>query len=176
MTSPTPASSAPVNAAPVNAALASAWQAALAAEYQAVFGYGIVQAHLVPESGDSPAFDIAQSCGAEHGTLTQSISDAMLAVAMTPHGPAADYPSLYPVESAKDAGALAARLEDDCTSAWRALYAACAPQVAPNAQPAAPPAGLRESAQSELSASAVRATRWRKYAKVTPYTEPFPGL
>jgi hypothetical protein len=159
-----------------SAALVRAWQAALAAEYQAVFGYGIVQAHLVPDSGDSPALDLAVSCGNEHQALTQSNAEAMLAVSVTPQGPFADYPSLFPVTSAKDASALAIRLEDACTSAWRALYAACAPAATSGAQPAAPPVGLRASAQAALTASAVRATRWRKHANVTPSTQPFPGL
>jgi hypothetical protein len=165
MTAPTPV-----------APLVAAWQAALAAEYQAVFGYGIVQARLRTDAVDNPAFDIAQSSSDEHYALSQSIAEAMRAAAVTPDGPLADYPSLYPVESAKDAQALAIRLEDDCSNAWRALYAACAPQAPPNAHVAAPPADLRASAQKQLNASAVRATRWRKRAGVVPLTHPFPGL
>jgi hypothetical protein len=185
---------------PAAAGVAAPWQAALAAEYQAVFGYGIVQAHLVPDSGDSPAFDLAANCGAAHESLTESISTAMLAANQTPQGPAADYPSLYPVESAKDAALLAIRLEDDCSTAWRALYAACAPQDAAGSQSAGsqsagsqsagsqsggphspapqPPApkGLRATAQAALTDSAVRATRWRRHVGVTPLTQPFPGL
>jgi hypothetical protein len=165
MTAPTPVAS-----------VVAAWQATLAAEYQAVFGYGIVQARLRTDAVDNPAFDLAQSSSEEHYALTQSIAESIRAASVTPNGPLADYPSLYPVASSKDAEALAIRLEDDCSNAWRALYAACAPQALPNAQVAAPPADLRASAQKQLNASAVRATRWRMRAGVTPLTHPFPGL
>jgi hypothetical protein len=108
----------------------------------------------------------------------------MLAAGLTPRGPLADYPTLYPVTSAKQAEALAVRMEDDCSSAWRALYAACVPTNVPKNLPknepnpvaAAPPAGLRAAAQSGLTDSAVRATRWRQLTKATPLTQPFPGL
>lgn len=161
-----------------DSALSSAWQAALAAELQAVFGYGIVQAHLAPDEGEtsSPQFDLAVHSASAHSELSESMSANMVAMGVTPIGPQADYPALYPVTSAKQAQALAARLEDDCCSSWRALYAACAPTNASNTATPSVPAGLRTSAQQALTASAVRATRWRRQLKQAPLTTPFPGL
>ncbi|HEY3737171.1 MAG TPA: DUF4439 domain-containing protein [Jatrophihabitans sp.] len=179
MTAPTPAGP--------TAELTTAWQAALAAEHQAVFGYGLVQAHLVTEDdvisnevpddfSGNPHAALARACDTAHAALVESVSEAMLAVGLTPRGALADYPALYPVTSAKDALALAARMEDDCCSAWRGLYAACTPEAAPNADLAAPPTGLRDATQQALTASAVRALRWRKAMKAPQLTDAFPGL
>ena len=54
-------------------------------------------------------------------------------------------------------------------AAWRYLYAQ-------EASTASPRAGLRGSAQAALTASAVRATRWRYLADPGHATTPFPGI
>ncbi len=86
--------------------------------------------------------------------------------------PLGDYAGLYPVADAKAARALAVRLETECAAAWRFLYATAA--VATDG-----PAGteqLRAQAQAALTASAVRATRWRVAAGTSPATVAFPGI
>lgn len=127
----------------------TAWQAALAAEQQAVFGYGL----LGPRLAEPADADLARRCTAEHEALRDATAAALAASGRTPVAPAADYPALYPVPDARAARRTAVRLEQDAAAAWRALYAAAA--VDPGA------AGLRATAQAALTAAAVRAVRWR---------------
>lgn len=153
-------------------AITAAWQAALAAEHQAFYGYGLVAAHLV----DTPRADLATQCSTEHEDQITQISEAMTAVSIAPVGPLADYPGLYPIGSAKDAAALAARLDDDCTAARRALFAMLTSSVPMGAAASHPPESLYTETQKQLSASAVRAMRWRRVAGVKPLMAAFPGL
>ncbi len=147
-------------------ALTDAWQAALAAEQRAAFGYGLLGAHL----HGSPELSLAISCSDAHEALRDSTAEAIAAAGLTPVGPAADYPQLYPVNSAGQAIALAPRLEDGCAAAWRYLYAVAAGTTGTQAS------RLRTGAQAALTASAVRATRWRKTSDPASATVAFPGL
>jgi len=148
-------------------ALESAWQAALAAEQQAVFGYGLVGPHLIA------GVDVHRARADEgaHRALQTSVSAQLVAAGLTPVEPQADYPGLYPVANALAARRLAVRLEQDCATAWRYLYAALAED-----RPTSPPTGLRAAAQDNLTASAIRAVRWRTAAGVSPATVAFPGV
>jgi hypothetical protein len=145
--------------------LDTAWQAALAAEHQAVFGYGLLGVHV-----GGAEKQLAYTCYAAHGALRDSVSVALVAAGLTPVPPEADYPSLYPVPDAGAARRLAVRLEEDCAAAWRYLYLTTA-SVVP-----AGPTGLRGDAQTALTASAVRATRWRRLVTPAAATTPFPGV
>lgn len=144
--------------------LETAWQGALAAELQAVYGYQLLGPRL---SGADRAH--AAACQATHEALRDKTSAALVAAGYALAAPAADYPSLYPVPGAPAARSLAVRLEDDCAAAWRYLYLAAASTSGKQA------GNLRATAQQELVQSAVRATRWR--ARVSPKhaTVPFPG-
>jgi hypothetical protein len=146
-------------------ALEDAWQAALAAEQQAVFGYGLLGPRL---SGTDR--DLAGSDAVEHETLRDDTAAAITAAGLTPVPPLADYPALYPVADAAGARRLAVRLEDNCAAAWRFLYLQAAGRTSARA------ATLRHRAQAALTASAVRGARWR--ARVSPAhpTTAFPGL
>jgi hypothetical protein len=150
----------------VTATLQDAWQAALGAEQRAAFGYGLLGAHL----HGSPQLPLAITCSDQHEALRDATEQAIAAAGLTPQAPAADYPDLYPVTSAAQAGALAVRLEDDCATAWRYLYAVAAQ---PNGTQAR---ALRSTAQSALTASAVRATQWRRVTDPSAATVAFPGL
>jgi hypothetical protein len=150
----------------VTRSLQDAWQAALGAEQRAVFGYGLLGAHL----HGSPRLPLAISCSDEHEALRDATEQSIAAAGLTPVAPAADYPDLYPVTSAADAGALAVRLEDGCAAAWRYLYAVAADAHGAQAR------ALRAAAQDALTASAVRATRWRKVIEPSAATVAFPGL
>ncbi len=144
-------------------ALNDAWQAALAAEHQAAFGYSLLGPRL---SGDDRAR--AVNCSDAHEALRDATSAAIGAAGLVPVPPQADYPALYPITGAASARALAVRLEDDCAAAWRYLYLKAASTK--------PAASLRGAAQRGLTDSAVRATQWRAVVSPTHPTTPFPGI
>ena len=143
----------------------SAWQAALAAEHRAVFGYGVLGPHLAgPQSAQ------AVGCSDAHEQLRERTVAALSAAGATPVTPLPDYPELYPVTTATQARRLAVRIEDDCASAWRYLYLRAASTGGAQASRA------RSAAQAALSASAVRAVGWRVLADPAHATEAFPGV
>jgi len=142
-----------------------AWQRALDAEHQAVFGYALLGPHL-DAAADA---DRARACQDQHATLRDHTAAALIAAGQTPDSPHADYPALYPVRDASAARSLAIRLEDDAAASWRFLYAVAA--AAPS-----PPAGLRAAAQQALTDGAVRALRWRVAAGAATPTVAFPGI
>lgn len=142
--------------------LESAWQAALAAEHEAVFAYGLLGPRLT-------STELAVSCATAHEKRRDATAEAIAAAGLAPVPPASDYPSLYPVPNAAAAREVAVRVEDGCATAWRYLYLVAA------STPGAQARRLRTPAQDALSASAVRAVQWR--VRVTPdhATRPFPG-
>ena len=143
-----------------------AWQAALAAEQRAAFGYGLLGAHL----HGSAQLPLAVTCSDAHEALRDATAQALTAAGVQPQPAAADYPELYPVSSAAQASALALRLEQDCAAAWRYLYALAAED--PSAQARA----VRAGAQVALTASAVRAVQWRRITTPASPSVAFPGL
>ena len=149
---------------PMNA-LHAAWQAALAAEHEAIFGYGVLGPRL---SGADRA--LAGSCADAHVQLRNAAAAGLTAAGLDPVAPQADYPGLSPVPDAAAARRLAVHVEDGCAAAWRYLYLRAASVAAPSAD------ALRTRAQDALTASAVRAAQWR--SRVTPAhpTTPFPGV
>lgn len=145
--------------------LDDAWQAALAAEHQAVFGYGLLGVRL---SGADR--QLAVACSAAHADLRDTQESAIASAGLTPVGTEADYPALYPVADADAARHVAVRLEDACAAAWRYLYARAATATGTRT------AILRSIAQRQLTASAVRGTRWRVLVDPAKATTPFPGI
>jgi hypothetical protein len=149
--------------------LLAAWQQALAAEQRAVFGYGL----LGPRLADDSAVGLAHDCQSAHEQLRDAAAAAITGSGRQPAAPASDYPDLYPVNSASAAGRLAVRLEEDAASAWRYVYAVAA---AAASDASAGSGSLRRTAQAALTASAVRATRWRLTIGVSPPVVAFPGI
>jgi hypothetical protein len=145
--------------------LDAAWQAALAVEHQAVFGYDVLGPHL--SAPDRPRARNAQK---SHVTLRDGTEAAMTTAGLTPVAAQVDYPALYPVADAAAARRLAVRLEDDCAAAWRYLYLRTASTPSPTAR------RLRGAAQTGLTGSAIRAARWRALVSPTQATVAFPGL
>lgn len=145
--------------------LDSAWQAALAAEHQAVFGYALLGPRL---SGTD--LQLAVACSDAHELVRDATEAALAAAGRDPIASQADYPALYPVPAAAAARALAIRLEDDCAEAWRFLYLQAASAAG------ARPRSLRATAQDALTASAVRGVRWRAITTPAHATRPFPGV
>ena len=142
-----------------------AWQAALAAEHQALFGYGVLGPHLTKSDTQ-----LAYTCVDAHETLRDVTAAALTSAGLVPVTALADYPSLYPVTDDLAARRLAIRLEDDCAAAWRYLYLRAASSTSARAS------ALRRSAQAGLTDSAVRAARWRALVEPGRAATPFPGI
>jgi Domain of unknown function (DUF4439) len=146
--------------------LVDAWQRALGAEQQAVFGYALAGPHLDANTGS----ELARTCQSAHETLRDETTTAISAAGAAPTPPPADFPSLYPVGNARSAQRLGVRLESDAAAAWRFLYAVAAEGTG------AGPAAARNRAQAALIASAERATRWRVLVNPAKATVAFPGI
>ncbi|HKC27520.1 MAG TPA: DUF4439 domain-containing protein [Jatrophihabitans sp.] len=159
--------------------LDAAWQQALGAEHQAVFGYSLLGPWLTGSDQQ-----LAVACSDAHEALRDATADQLARAGLTPAAPAADYPALYPVADGAAARRLAIRLEDACAAAWRYVYlqAASRPTADASGGTATSPAAarvagdVRETAQSALTASAVRGARWRVLVTPTHPTTAFPGV
>jgi hypothetical protein len=147
-------------------ALSEAWQQALGREQQAAFGYALAGPHF---DTDSDA-ELGRTCQDAHETLRDKVTALIAAVGDKPQAPAADYPSLYPVGNAAAAKRLAVRLESEASAAWRYLYAVAAESSDAQSSTA------RGTAQEALTASAVRATKWRLRIDPAAATVAFPGI
>lgn len=147
----------------MNRAVILAWQGALAAEHRTYFGYGVLGPHCT-----GAALDLARTCADAHQALRFATAAAITAVGAAPVPPQPDYPDLYSVTDERSAARLAVTLEDGCAETWRYLYATAAATA--SGRPA------RDPAQRALTASAVRAVRWRRTAGAAQLTEPFPGI
>ena len=154
--------------AALDPAVVAAWQGALAAEHQAVFAYGLLGPRLRGAPGGQLGF--AVTCSDAHEAIRDAEEQAMASLAIRPVPPAVDYPALYPVGDAAAAARLAARVEQDCAAAWRALFAAAAAHAEPVAT------ARRDDAQRRLTAAAVRAMQWRRYVTPAAATVAFPGI
>jgi len=154
--------------------VAQAWQQALSAELAAVFGYGLLGPHL--RAGEQVT--LARACQQQHRALRDSTAADLLAVAQTVPTPLADYPSMFPVADELSAQRLATRLEDAAAAAWRYLIATAAglPPGSTSTTNDTSVAKVRATALAALSASAVRAMRWRALVNPNAPTVPFPGI
>jgi hypothetical protein len=132
-------------------------QEALAAEHAAVYGYGVLGAHLVGVQ-QTAARDAEQAHRGRRDALTEQLTTA--GATPTPAAPAYRLPS--PVRDAAGALALALTLEERTGNVWGA---------------ALPDLGGtdRSTALAALADCAVRATGWRRAAGKAPATVPFPG-
>jgi Domain of unknown function (DUF4439) len=138
----------------------AAWQAALAAEHAAVYGYGVVGPRVtVAEQARARTFE------AQHRDLRDRLTIALARAGQSPVGAAPDYPLPFPLTAPSAARQLALRLETDAAAAWRYVIASAAADDP-----------VRTLAQPALTGSAIRAMRWR--TEITPLTPtvPFPGL
>ena len=129
----------------------------LETEHAAVFGYGPVGAHL-----DDAELDLAKQCEDVHRARRDTLT-GLLRLAGQDVPPAAPSYTL-PAEVTDRAGAvrLGARLEEGVARSYRAALEV----------PLSP--GVRDLCLAALQDSAVRATRWRLAAGLTPATIPFP--
>lgn len=149
------------------ATVVAAWQAALGAEHEAVFGYGTLGPRLPAGAAQTQARAFEKA----HRALRDAVITAMTAQDVTPQPSKIDYPTSARITTAAAARRYALMLEEAAAAAWRYLVAIAAGQ-----QPDAALTALRASAVHSLSASAVRAVAWRQVLTPTTPTVAFPGV
>jgi ferritin-like protein len=132
--------------------------AALAAEEAAIYAYGVLGVKLTGQGDRTEARTAEQTHRNRRDTLVSKLAELK---ASTGPAPAA-YELPFAVTDRAEALKLAIHVEDGVAAAWRAVLPATQ-----NAD--------RTDALGALTDSAVRATRWRRLAAVTPITLPFPG-
>ncbi len=132
-------------------------QEALGAEHAAVWTYGLVSAFISQQA--AAVAEGANAHRARRDTTERWLRDQ----GATPRPPAPAYRPPQPVDSAAAAIAALVAVETDACVAWRGVLERTED------------AALRASALDALTTSAVRATRWRKAAGMTPMSITFPG-
>jgi hypothetical protein len=138
---------------------------ALAAEHAAIWGYGVVGAHL-----DDKTKAVARQAEAAHRTRRDSLIARLAGTAAGASAqPASAVPVAQPgyalpfaVTSKATAVRLAVTLEEGTARAWRQALAATN-------------GAERKLVLDAYLDCAVRATRWRVAGKIAPTTVPFPG-
>jgi Domain of unknown function (DUF4439) len=143
-------------------ALFAAWQAALAAEHAAIAGYDVVG----PRLADPAQFTLAHDSQEAHRELRDATSARLTAAGQSPVPAAADYPLPFAVTDPVSAQRFAISLEAGCAAAWRYLISVA--DVSSRS--------VRADAQQALTASALRAMRWRRLVAPMKATVPFPGV
>jgi hypothetical protein len=136
---------------------ADALRGALAAEHAAIFGYGVVGAHL---SGQT-----REAARQAEGIHRDRRDEAALRIEagggqLVPAQPAYALP--FAVTDARSAMNLAIELEEGTAGAWREALSGT-------------DGDDRRLALDALISCAVTATRWREAAQIEPTTIPFPG-
>ncbi len=132
--------------------------AALAAEEAAIYAYGLVGVNL-PGRADRAEARAAEAVHRNRrDVLVSRLAELGASTAPAPAG----YDLPFEVTDRASALKLAIQVEDGVAQAWRASL------------PATDGAD-RATALGALTDAAVRATRWRRLAGVTPLTMPFPG-
>jgi hypothetical protein len=92
---------------------------AVAAEHAAIYGYGLVSAHVMPDDNDLVSESLAQHRDRREAAIAL-LNERSIKVPL----PAAGYRLPMVVNNATNAAKLAVRMESDCAVAWRAVLAA----------------------------------------------------
>jgi hypothetical protein len=137
---------------------AAALSDALAIEHSTIYGYGIVSA-LSPPSVNELVVDALT----QHRQRRDDVIAMLTARKATAPVTAPGYQLPAPVGSPADAARLAARMENDGATAWRAVV-----EHADTAED-------RAFASTALTQSAVMAARWNRVLGGWPITTAFPG-
>jgi hypothetical protein len=157
MTEPTPGATPKQSPTGKDADIA-ALSDALTVEHATVYGYGIVSALSPPSVNDLVVEALNQ-----HRQRRDDVVAMLTARKVTAPAAAAGYQLPSPVGSPADAARLAARMENDGATAWRAVVEH------------ADTADDRAFASTALTQSAVMAARWSKVLGAWPITTSFPG-
>jgi ferritin-like protein len=128
--------------------------AAMAAEVAAIYAYGILGVHL------GATAQVSEARAAE--TAHRGRRDYLLGKTDQPEAAPAGYHLPFPVTDPASALKLAVHVEDGVAQAWRPVLA-----VSQGAD--------REAALAALTDAAVRASRWRRIAAISPATMAYPG-
>lgn len=131
---------------------------ALAVEHATIYGYGIVSALSPPSVNDLVVDALSQ-----HRQRRDDVIAMLAARKVNAPVAAAGYQLPAPVGSPADAARLAARMENDGATAWRAVV-----EYADTAED-------RAFASTALTQSAVMASRWNRVLGGWPITTTFPG-
>jgi hypothetical protein len=131
--------------------------AALAAEEAAIYAYAPIGVRL-PDAEQTEA----RAAEAAHRNRRDALVTRLAELSVSTAPAAAGYSLPFPVADRASALKLAVAVEDGVAATWRA------------ALPATVDAD-RGAALDALTDAAVRATRWRRIAKIVPATAPFPG-
>jgi Domain of unknown function (DUF4439) len=134
-----------------------ALSAALSAEHAAVYGYGVVGAHL-DAAGKAAAADAENV----HRNRRDALILRLTQEKVTPPAAAAAYALPFQVTDRVTALKLAVALEAGAAVAWRSALGGTIGDD-------------RAMALNALIDCAMRATQWRVTAGITPATVPFPG-
>jgi hypothetical protein len=132
--------------------------AALAAEEAAIYAYGPIGVRLTSEAERAEA----RAAEAVHRNRRDALVSRLAELSASAAPAAAGYALPFPVTDRTSALKLAIAVEDGVAATWR------------TAVPATEDAD-RATAIDALTDAAVRATRWRIIAGVTPTTVTFPG-
>jgi hypothetical protein len=131
--------------------------AALSAEEAAIYAYGLIGVNVsATERAEARTAEAAHR--ARRDVLVSRLDQLKASTAPAPAG----YELPFEVTDRASALKLAVHVEDGVAQAWRAALPATADAD-------------RSTSLSALTDAAVRATRWRRLAGVTPLTLPFPG-
>lgn len=149
----------PSSGAPLPPESGEALQAALGAEHAAVWVHELVSAFLPP----ALSTPLAEGSAA-HRTRRDATSRLLTAAGQVPRPAEPAYVPPQPVVDQASAIALLVTAEVDCCIAWRATL------------DRTDDAGVRKSASEALTASAVRAARWRKAGGLAPVIVAMPGV
>jgi hypothetical protein len=132
-------------------------RAALAAEHAAIFAYGRMGVLLDPAAkNEAHAAETAHR--ARRDALVLRLDEAKASPAPAEPG----YALPFPLTDRASALKLAVHVEDAVASTWRAALRTTE-------------GDQRKAALDAYSDAAVRATRWRRIAGITPLTSSFPG-
>lgn len=157
MTTPTPSTPTPDPDRPESPDQAALYDA-LVTEHAAIYGYGIVSAHSLPTRNELVSEALAQHRDRREATLSLLAARDVRAPL-----PAAGYQLPLTVDSPTEAARLAARIEEDCAVAWRAVLEQSEDEED------------RRFAVTALTQCAVTAARWRQVLGAWPATRAFPG-
>lgn len=135
---------------------------AVAAEHAAIYGYGLVSAHVMPDDNE-----LVSKAVAEHRDRREAAVALLTERSVTVPLPAPGYQLPMVVNSPNSAAKLAIRMESDCAVAWRAVLEQTAGDDTAEQD--------RAFAATALTQCAVMAARWRVVLGAWPVTEAFPG-
>ncbi|MBA0045020.1 ferritin-like domain-containing protein [Mycobacterium sp. NPDC050853] len=143
---------------PATSAEDTALANALANEHAAIYAYGLVSAHSLPDNNWLVTESII-----EHRQCREECIAKLHGRAVAAPVAAAGYKIPFPVNTPAGATKLALQVETDTATSWRAVA-----EQASNGDD-------RGFAARMLTESAIRAARWRVTADITPASVPFPG-